>query len=354
MIIVPVILSGGVGSRLWPLSRKDLAKQLAPVLEGETLFQRTLQRFSDETIYARPIVVSGAEQRFVVRDQIEAVGMEADILLEPEPRDTLAAIMAAAIFARDRDNDPIVLIAPSDHLTPDLEAFGDAVTLAGATAAEGRIVTFGLQPRYPATGYGYIRPGDKLASGARAIAAFVEKPDEARAEALITEGCLWNAGLFCFRASVAIDEASAQNPDVVAVVEKAVATGEMDLGALRLAECFSEAEKVSFDIAVMEKTERAAVAPVDFPWSDIGDWRELWAVSDKDDRGNVALGDATLEDCTGVFVRGDNRLVCALGLKDMVIVDTPDALLVADRSRAQDVKKIVTGLRESGAWDHLL
>lgn len=346
-MIVPVILSGGIGSRLWPLSRRDLAKQLAPVLDGETLFQRTLQRFNDPGIYARPIVISGDEQRFIIKDQAAQIGVEADFVLEPEPRDTLAAIIAAAAFARDRDGDPIVFIAPSDHLTPDLSAFTSAVELAARAAEEAKIVTFGLKPSRPATGYGYIRAGKPLAPLVREISEFVEKPDADRAASLISEGCLWNAGMFCFRASTVLSEASARRPEVSAAVEAALKSSVVDLGSVRLGPEFKTVQKVSFDVSIMETTDKAAVAEVDFPWSDVGDWRELWAVSDQDDMGNAALGDVVLQDCEKVFVRGGDRLICALGLDDIVIVDTPDAVLVADRDHAQDVKKLVTQLTDA-------
>lgn len=343
-MVTPVVLCGGVGSRLWPLSRRDLAKQFVPLLEGETLFQRTLRRFADKTFYARPLVVSGSAHRFAIAEQAEEIGVDAALLLEPEPRDTLAAITAAAAFAVKDGDDPILLIAPSDHLITDVEAFTAAVGAAAEAAAEGKIVTFGVEPSFAATGYGYIRPSAGPARAAQEIAAFIEKPDEPTAHRLISEGCLWNAGLFCFQASTLLEEVRALKPDVLAMVDAAVRDASDDLGAARLGDAFAQAEKISLDYAIMENTERAAVIRSTFAWSDIGDWRAIWRISEQDSENNAQRGDVMLEACDGVLALSQDRLVCGLGLKDVIIVDTPDALLVADRSRSQDVKGVVAQL----------
>jgi mannose-1-phosphate guanylyltransferase/mannose-6-phosphate isomerase len=294
------------------------------------------------------MVVTSAAGRFMVADQAAATGVEVDIVIETEARDTLPAIAAVVEIIARRDPEATVLILPSDHLIPDIDAFAAAAGLAERVVAEDLIASFGLTPNRPATGYGYIRPGTPLGEVTTRIAAFEEKPDESRATALIAEGCLWNSGMFCFRARVAREEIATLAPDVVSAIGAAVDTAEDDLGALRLGSAFAEAPKISFDYAIMEKTDRAAVIRVDFDWSDIGDWRELWERSPKDSAGNVLLGDAVIHGGNGNYVRSDGRLVCALGVEGLAIVDTPDAVLVAPLAQTQAVKSLVDALSAGG------
>ncbi|WP_333835394.1 sugar phosphate nucleotidyltransferase, partial [Rubrimonas sp.] len=283
MSIIPVILCGGSGTRLWPLSRQDFAKQHASILGGASPFQRTLERIAaGGAAFARPVVVASAGGRFMAADQARAAGSPIELVVEPEGRDTLPAIAAVAALLARRDPEEIMMVLPSDHLIPDAAAFADAARAAARAASAGDLVAFGLTPKSPATGYGYIRPGAALPSGARRIAAFVEKPDAERAAALIAEGCLWNSGMFCFRADAALAEIAARAPEVAEAAETALAEAGDDLGALRLGHAFADAPKLSFDYGVMEKTDRAAVIETDFAWSDIGDWREIWNQSPKD------------------------------------------------------------------------
>lgn len=350
MKIVPVILCGGSGTRLWPLSRRDFAKQHTPILAGESPFQRTLRRVADAScdVFSRPLVVAGGGGRFMAADQALAVGVQVDLLIEPEGRDTLAAIAAATEVVARRDPDALMIVLPSDHLIPDAAAFAAAAAAAGEAARRNVLVVFGVSPTGPATGFGYIRPGAQFADGLRWVAAFEEKPDAARAATLIAEGCLWNGGMFCFRAGAGRAEIARRAPETAAVIAQAVDEAVDDLGALRLGATFCEAPKIAFDRAVMEKTDRAVVIAVDFAWSDIGDWRELWLHSAKDAAGNALEGQAVAQDASDNYIRSDGRLVCALGVRGLAIVDTPDAVLVTPLDRTQDVKGLVAALSAAG------
>ena len=347
--IVPVILCGGSGTRLWPLSRKDFAKQHVPILGGESPFQRTLRRVAPKPggVFDRPIVVTGAGARFMTADQAQKANVDVEIVLEPVGRDTAPAVALAAELVLRRAEDAIALVLPSDHLVPDAAAFAAAAERAAALAAEGGIVAFGIRPTGAVTAYGYIRPDGPMAAGGRRIAAFEEKPDAARAEALISEGCLWNAGIFCFRAAEGIEEIRRLAPEAAEPVARALAEATKDLGALCLGPSFAEAAKISFDYAVMEKTRSAFVIEADFEWSDVGDWRELWARSEKDADENAIEGPAIARDSRASYIRASGgRLICALGVEGLAVVDTPDALLVTPLVRAQEVKGLVAALDE--------
>lgn len=341
MAIIPVVLCGGSGTRLWPLSRQGHAKQHVPILGGESPFQRTLRRLAALDEIATPIVVTNGEGRFMVADQASETGVTVSVVIEPEARDTFAAIAAATVLARRQAPDAIVLVLPSDHLVPDIDAFGRAVREAAMAARSGGLVTFGLRPTAPATGFGYIRPGEVSIGKARRIAAFVEKPDAAAAERLIADGCLWNAGMFCFQAEAGLAEMERLLPEATAAAMAAVDEAVDDIGALRLGPSFAAATRISFDYAVMEKTDRAVVVPADFAWSDIGDWRAIWEQSQHDPDGMACEGDVVTLDSTDCYVRSTSRLVCTLGVENLAIVDTPDALLVAALDRTQDVKALV-------------
>jgi mannose-1-phosphate guanylyltransferase/mannose-6-phosphate isomerase len=330
------------------MSRRDFAKQHVPLFRGESPFQRTLRRIGGQPGFGRPVVVSGAGGRFMTADQAVAISQEIELLIEPEARDTLPAIAAATEFIARRDPDAIVLVLPSDHVVPDPAAFTSVVARAAEAAADGALVAFGLAPRTPETAYGYIRPGDAIGSDVWRIAAFVEKPDAERARALVAEGCLWNAGMFCFRADAGRDEIAAHAPESAVAARAAVDTAEEDLGALRLGPAFSEAEKISFDYGVMEKTAAASVVAARFEWSDIGDWKEIWNQAEKDESGNALEGEVFVRDAENNFLRSDGRLVCALGVKGLAVVDTPDVVLVAPLDRTQEIKGLVGALAAAG------
>jgi len=346
--VIPVVLCGGSGTRLWPLSRQEYAKQHVALLEGESLFQRTLARMAGPP-FLRPIVIAGVGAHFMVADQAAAAEVAIDLALEPEGRDTLAAVTLAAVLAARRDPQAPVLVAPSDHLVPDVAAFARAVEAAAALAAGGDLVVFGVRPSEATTAYGYIEPGAPLATaGGHRVERFVEKPDADRARRLIDAGCLWNAGMFCFRPDAALREIEALAPETLARVTAAVDGATVDLDAVVVGDAFRRADKISFDHAVMEKTARAAVLPVDFAWSDIGDWKEAWRLAPKDAAGVAASGPVVATDVKNSYLRGEDRLICALGVEGLAVVDTADALLVAPIERTQEVKGLVAQLAADG------
>jgi mannose-1-phosphate guanylyltransferase/mannose-6-phosphate isomerase len=346
-VITPVVLCGGSGTRLWPLSRQEFAKQHVALLDGESLFQRTLRRLVGAP-FTTPIVVAGDNARFMVRDQAQAVGVDVELALEPEGRDTLAAVVLAALLAARRDPGSPALVLPSDHLVTDLEAFREAAAAMGRLAQEGDLVVLGVQPREPMTGYGYVEPGTAAGAEGYRIRRFVEKPDAAEAEALIAGGCLWNAGMFCFRPDAALREAELHAPLAVAAVRAALEAAVQETDALRAGDAFREAPRLSFDRAVMEKTDRAAVLPITFGWSDVGDWREAWRMTPQDAGGVATIGPVIAADARNSYLRGEDRLVCALGVEDLVVVDTTDAVLVAPIARSQEVKDLVARLQAEG------
>ena len=355
MTIVPVVLCGGSGTRLWPLSRRDHAKQHVPILGGESPFQRTLRRLREVAGLGKPLVLTGAEARFMALDQAASTDIAVDLVVEPTARDTLTAVAAAAEIVRRRDPGSLVLVLPSDHVIPEVDRFAAAVAAAAAAARDGSIVVFGLRPTFPATAFGYIRPAPMIAGSEEAeatgplpITAFEEKPDAARAARLIEEGCLWNAGMFCFRVEDGLAEMARLAPEATAAAVAAVAEASVDLGAIRLGASFEAAPKTSFDYAVMEKTDRGVVVPADFAWSDIGDWREIWVQSQKDAHGVTMEGDVVAVDSHDSYLRSDGRLLCVVGVSGLAVVDTPDALLVAPLDRTQEVKALVGTLLAAG------
>ncbi|MDR3495060.1 MAG: mannose-1-phosphate guanylyltransferase/mannose-6-phosphate isomerase [Ancalomicrobiaceae bacterium] len=356
--IIPVILCGGSGSRLWPASRESYPKQFLALAGGCSLFQDTLARVAGAE-FAKPIIVTGADYRFLVAEQVRAAGLTADLILEPFRRDSCAAITAAAEFARSRDGQAILLVLAADHAIPDTASFLEHVRRGLAAAEAGRIVTFGIMPTAPATGYGYIRPGAALAGidGVAAIAAFVEKPDHATAQSYVAHGYLWNSGNFLFGAQVFLDEVERLAPAIAGPARRAVTAAKRDLDFIRLDEAaFAEAESKSVDYAVMEKSQLASVVPSDFQWSDIGAWSAIWDLAEKDASGNAARGDAAFFDTTSSYVHSPDVLTALVGVKDLVVVATRDAVLVADRTRSEDVKKLVAQLaadKRSEVTDHL-
>jgi mannose-1-phosphate guanylyltransferase/mannose-6-phosphate isomerase len=350
-------MCGGSGARLWPLSRESFPKQFAPLIGKNSTFQETVLRMADKAHFGRPLIVAAKRHRFMVERQLAEIGVEADILLEPMPRDSGPAIAAgAALIARDNP-DQLVMVLAADHVVRDAPAFRQTVLAAASAAEQGYIVTFGIQPSLPATGYGYIERGEPIAaSTALRVRRFVEKPDLATAQRYLLEGYLWNSGNFLFKASALLAEYGRFSPDSLAAIEEALDKAGSDLGAPVLdAVAFERAQKKSIDYQVMEKTDKAAVLPCSFGWSDIGTWDAMWEISDKDANANVAVGDVELIDTTNSYASTDGPLVGVVGMKDTVVVATRDAVLVCDKSRAGEVKTLVDKLRKAGvkqASDH--
>jgi mannose-1-phosphate guanylyltransferase/mannose-6-phosphate isomerase len=316
-----------------------------------------MRRVSDRELFEKPIVITNAEYRFLVAEQLAEIGAEADIVLEPACRDSGPAIAAGATYARDRSDDPIILALAADHVILDEGSFVAACRNAFAAANGGRIVLFGIRPDRAATEYGYIRPGGNGDAGVYDVERFVEKPDAPTAERYVADGCLWNSGNILFRASIFLDEYAAFEPETVTSVAEAVATAESDLGFIKLTDApFRRARAISVDYAVMERTARAAVVPVSYPWSDVGSWGAVWDLSAKDEAGNAAHGRAIFVDSTGSLASSDKALVALFGVEDLVVVTTEDALLVARRGHTADMKKLVQALKNvapSVAQDHV-
>ena len=318
----------------------------------------TLRRLPAGDGFARPILLCNNDHRFLVREELERAGITPEaIYLEPIARNTAPAIAVAALAVAARDPDGILVVMPSDHVIDDSAAFAAAVQRAARVAAQGRLVLFGIQPTSPHVGYGYIRCGAAIAdgdAGAFAVDAFVEKPDAATAQTYLDAGTyLWNSGIFVLPARTFIDELQRLAPDILTAAQSALDNAREDLGFLRLeANAFAAAPSISVDYAVMERTTVAAVLPLGVGWSDVGSWSSLWEIAQHDRDGNYAHGDAILADSTGLYVHSDRSLVATIGVKDLIIVDTPDALLVADKSRAQDVSKIVARLKSEGRKEH--
>ena len=353
--IVPVILCGGAGSRLWPVSRQLLPKQFLPLVTGRTLLQDTALRAKEATRNARPIVICNEAHRFLVQDQLAEIGIVARVVLEPAGRSTAAAVAIAAL-ACEKD-DPVLLVLASDHAIRGAEAFDGAVRRAAEVASAGMLATFGIAASRPDSGFGYIERGDALKDGARAykVARFVEKPPEAEARRLIATGrAYWNSGMFAFGAKRLLDELGRYRPDILDAACKAFAAASDDLGFLRLGkEAFLACPAEAIDRAVMERTPHAAVIPADFEWSDVGSWDALWDIAEKDASGNATRGDVQMQDTRNSLVFGDRHLVATLGVEDLIIIDTDDALLVADRSRSQEVREVVEDLKRANRSEHL-
>lgn len=339
--LIPVILSGGAGTRLWPLSRELRPKQLLPLTSQQTLLQETALRLG-----GRPIVVCNHEHRFIVAEQLREIGIEPQgIMIEPMGRNTAPAVAVSALLA-ESSPDSLLLVMPSDHQIRDVEAFRRAVDKAIPQAQAGKLVTFGIKPTDANTGYGYIRRGAACGE-CFDVEQFVEKPDLATAQAYLDSGdYLWNGGIFLFSAQAYLGELTRQRPDMVDLCRRALAEGETDLFFFRLAEAAFEAIKgESIDYAVMEQTSRAAVVPVDMGWSDIGSWSALWAESGPDRNGNVVLGDVVTNATTNSYIRSERQLVATIGIDNLIVVATDDAVLIADKAHDQDVKKIVEELK---------
>jgi mannose-1-phosphate guanylyltransferase / mannose-6-phosphate isomerase len=356
--IHPVILSGGSGTRLWPMSRAAYPKQLMPLISEQTLLQDTAGRVSDAGSFADPLIVCNDEHRFMVAEQLREVAIKpVAIVLEPVARNTAPAAAVAALILLRSDPEALMLMLPSDHHIADGAAFRTAVEQAAVAAAQGALVTFGVAPDRPETGYGYIRLGAPLnaAPGCFRVERFVEKPNLETARDYVDSGAYaWNSGMFLFKASRLVEEMETHAPAILAAARAAVSGAREDLDFLRLdKEAFAAAPSLSIDYAVMEKTERAAVFPIDIGWTDVGSWAALWEIAPKDDRGNALSGDVIATDLTDCYVRGDGRLVAAIGLKDVILIDTADAVLAVARDRAQDLRLIVDQIKEAKRSEHM-
>lgn len=357
-LITPVILSGGSGSRLWPLSRAGYPKQFLALAGKHTMLQETVQRVADAR-FTDPLIICNEEHRFIVAEQLRGQARQpGDIILEPLGRNTAPAVAVAALRLIETDENALMLVMPSDHVIKDQQAFLDAVEKAAGAAREGGLVTFGITPHQPETGYGYIKCAEQWGAhgGVHGVEQFVEKPDAATAQAYLEEGhYLWNSGIFLFTAKSYLNELEATYPEMITACQHALAEDERDLTFCRLnAEAFAASPADSIDYAVMEKTQQAAVVPVDMGWSDLGAWSALWDIESKDEDGNATQGDVLLHDTRNSYVHSDHPLVTVAGLQDVVVIATDDAVLVADRNNAQDVKHLVERLKAEKRDEHNL
>lgn len=347
-MIIPVVMAGGSGTRLWPMSRSLYPKQFLALVSTATMLQETCSRLSGMESSA-PMVICGEDHRFTVAEQLRSAGNigGGKIVLEPAGRNTAPAVALAALEATRAGQDPLLLVLAADHVITDVPAFQGAVTLAVTHARVGKLVTFGIVPSAPETGYGYIRQGE-ASGGAYQVAEFVEKPDAITAQEYVSNGSyVWNSGMFLFKASRYLEELKAHRPDILAACEQAMSNAKIDSDFVRPdAAAFMACPDDSIDYAVMERTSQAVVVPMDCGWSDVGSWSALWEVSDKDDSGNAVHGDVIAYDTSNSYIRSDSKLVATIGVEDLIVVETDDAIMVVQKDRVQDVKKIVDLLKK--------
>ena len=350
--VIPVILSGGSGTRLWPISRRLYPKQFIPLRNGRSLFQDTVARVESlQQGIQTPIIVCNDEHRFMAAEQLRLENVNnAEIILEPVGRNTAPAIALAALCAKQRDENAIILVLPADHIIDANSNFSDAVEVAMNLCNQDQLVTFGITPTRPETGYGYIQAGTSIADGhANQVDKFVEKPELVKAQEYISAGnFFWNSGMFMFKASFLLSELAKFEKEMTENVEAAFSSHQKDLDFVRIDENkFAACKSESIDYAVMERTDSAAVVPLSCEWNDVGSWHALWESSEQDDANNALTGDVLLEDCEGCLVHSSNRLVTAVGMKDTVIVETADAIMIAPREQSQNVKVIANSLKNS-------
>ena len=346
--IIPVIMAGGSGTRLWPLSRALFPKQFLPLRTQQSMLQETLARL-DGLQVGVPSIICNEEHRFIVAEQLREMGETADIMLEPVGRNTAPAIALAALQACSEETDALLLVLAADHVIENISAFHEAVKAATLMAADGRLVTFGIVARKPEIGYGYIKRGEIFNGTAYSVDGFVEKPDEATAQQYLDSGeYYWNSGMFMFKASRYLEELGKFRPDILEACKAAMDGAKIDLDFIRVdKDAFAACPEDSIDYAVMEKTSDAVVVPLDAGWNDVGSWSALWEVDEKDENGNAFRGDVLMEDTKDCLVHATHKLVATVGLKDTVIVETKDAVLVAAKDKVHEVKKIVQRLKDA-------
>jgi len=348
MQIVPVILSGGSGTRLWPLSRTQYPKQYLPLAGDNTMLQETILRLNGLENLTDPIIVCNADHRFLVAEQCQQIDIKnPTILLEPIGRNTAPAIAAAALQSIKDTNDAVLLVLSADHIIQDVEAFHQAINIASNQARSGKLVTFGIVPTNANTGYGYIKSSKDNADGAYKVEEFVEKPDLQNAQSYLEQGnYLWNSGMFMFKIDTFISELTTHSPDIVKSVNNAINNAEQDLDFIRLdKQAFESSPSDSIDYALMEKSDNMVVVPLDAQWNDIGDWSALYDIGTKDNNGNVIQGDVFTEETTNTYINANHHMVATIGVQDLVIVDTSNATLISTKDKAQEVKKIVEQLQ---------
>jgi len=351
MQIIPVILSGGSGTRLWPLSRKQYPKQYLPLAGDNTMLQETILRLSGLDNLVDPIIVCNADHRFLVAGQCQQINIKnPTILLEPVGRNTAPAIAAAALQSLKKTDDAVLLILSADHVIQDVEAFHQAINIASSQAQDGKLATFGIVPTDANTGYGYIKASKDDVNGAYKVEEFVEKPDLQTAQAYLEQGnYLWNSGMFMFKATTLIDELTSYSPGMVNSVSDAVNNAEQDLDFIRLdKQAFESSPSDSIDYALMEKSNNVVVVPLDAQWNDIGAWSALHDIGTKDTNGNVIKGDVIIKDTTNTYINANHHMVATIGVDNLIIVDTPDATFIATQDKAQEVKSIVESLQANG------
>lgn len=357
--VFPVILSGGSGTRLWPESRQSFPKQLLPLISEKTMIQETGLRLTPDQGFEAPIIISNEEHRFSIRQQLAEI--EVDVtshILEPVGRNTAAAVVTAALDAELRDKDSVICILSADHHIENVAEFVESIKIALPSVQGGALATFGIKPDAPETGFGYIRIGAELKErpGVFEVAEFVEKPNLETAETFLASGnYYWNGGIFLFGVSSLLAECEELCPEILASCRVAYNNSTRDLDFIRLEEpSFERVPSISIDVAIMEKTRKAVTVPVDFGWSDVGSWKAMWDIGDKDDSGNVSSGNTLLIDTSNTLVRSKERLVVTLGLEDMIVVDTGDVLMVSNFEGIKKIKKIIEHLENQGRSEHIL
>ncbi|WP_426415779.1 mannose-1-phosphate guanylyltransferase/mannose-6-phosphate isomerase [Aestuariirhabdus sp. LZHN29] len=351
-MLMPVIMSGGSGTRLWPASRRQKPKQFLPLVNSTTLFQDTVQRLEGVPALGNPLVICNEDHRFMAAEQLRELNIAAEaILLEPVGRNTAPAVALAALHACQSGDDPLLLVLAADHVIENQSAFHQAIAQAVKAAENGALVTFGIVPSAPETGYGYIQTGGQLdASGSMAVQKFVEKPDAETAQSYLDSGeYLWNSGMFLFRASSYLEELNRYRPDIMGACRKALGTERGDLDFVRVDhDAFAACPDDSIDYAVMENTALARVVPLDAGWNDVGSWSALWDIGSKDQFNNTSHGDVVSHDTSNSMIYATKRLVTTVGVDNLIVVETTDAVMVADKNRVQDVKAIVNSLKAEG------